>query len=405
MYPHNRFSRTLGNQAFSTVIPYMELTNRIIAVLFVALSLLLLARGEEESCEGASHAIWRGELTTVTAKGGMLSTLRGNFWVSDKSLAQLSLKGDSVIVIGYRRGMFISPFSTRIKLSCSAFSFLRRQYRNRLFQTISDPVSRGLTGGLLMGLRGLIPLKTSDAFKQSGTSHLLALSGLHTGIIALVLLFLARAIMGRGILPGWLTVFGILLFAALSGGRASTVRAGIMASFAVLWITHRGGKLHLLTVWWTALLLSMIFLPGTLEDRGAQMSYGAVLSLILFGRKVRGRHSAILSPLYAGVVVTISLAPLMISVYGGFSWLGPAATVVSLPFMLAVMALGFLSSLGLLQLSVPLDAVSGIWVSVLEIFSHTPLSLPGYLLYPLWGILLPGLRIFSRWNGFNRRFR
>lgn len=383
----------------------MELSNPVIAVLLATLSLLLVFRAEEHFYDEASHGVWRGELTTVTAKGGVLDTARGNFWISDKSLAALSLKGDSLIVLGHSRGMFITPFSIRLKLSSSLFSSLRRQYRDRLFETIPDPAARGLTGGLLMGLRGLIPGNTADAFKQSGTSHLLALSGLHTGIIALVLLFLTRLMFGRGVFSGWLAVTGIVLFVALSGGRASTVRAGIMASFAVLWMSHRGGKLHLLTVWCTALLLSSIFLPGTLADRGAQMSYGAVLSLILFGRNVRGRHSAILSPFYAGVVVTISLAPLMISIYGGFSWLGPTATVVSLPFMLVVMALGFLSSLGLNAANVLLHPISNLWVNILEVFSHSPICLPQFILYPLWGILLLGLRVFSAWNGFNRRFR
>ncbi len=383
----------------------MELSNRIIAFLFAALSALLLFRGQETADQGKEHGIWRGELTTVTAKGGMLSTENGNFWVSDRSLAPLSLRGDSLLVIGYRSAMFISPFSIRLKTSGSFFSSVRRRYRERLFATISDPVARGLTGGLIMGLRGLIPENTAHAFKCSGTSHLLALSGLHTGIIALVLLFAARFIFGKGIFSGIVAVLGIVLFVTLSGGRASTVRAGIMASFVVLWMIFRGGKLHLLTVWWTALLLSLIFLPGTLEDRGAQMSYGAVLSLIIFGRNIQGRHSAFLSPLYAGVVVTVSLAPLMISIYNGFSWLGPIATVVSLPFMLTVMAMGVLSSLGITWMNVLLEPVSHLWVTILELFNHPPVSIPQYVLYPLWGVFLLSLRVFSRWNGFNKRFR
>lgn len=383
----------------------MELSTKTIAALFIALAVLLMTRGEYPGYEGNSHGVWRGELTTVTARGGMLSTAEGNFWVSDESLCRLSLKGDSMIVFGHKRGMFISPFSTRLKLSESPFASIRRRYRERLFETITHRSARGLTGGLLMGLRGMIPSTTADAFKQSGTAHLLALSGLHTGIVALVLLFLSRLFMGKGILSGWLAVLGIALFVTLSGGRASTVRAGIMASFAVLWMTHRGGKLHLLSVWWTALLLSLIFLPGTLEDRGAQMSYGAVLSLILLGRSLKGKHSALLSPFYAGVVVTISLAPLMSSVYGGFSWLGPLATVISLPFMLAMMAFGLLASLGVNQLTILIEIISGAWVNILQAFSHSPLSLPGMVLYPLWGILVLGLRVFSRWNQFNRRFR
>ncbi len=104
-------------------------------------------------------------------------------------------------------------------------------------------------------------------------------------------------------------------------------------------------------------------------------------------------------------MVTISLAPLMISVYGGLSWLGPLATVVSLPFMLAVMALGFLSSTGLQVAGIVLEPIASCWVNILVFFSHSPVFFPRYVLYPLWGILLIGLRVFSRWNQFNRRFR
>ncbi len=256
-----------------------------------------------------------------------------------------------------------------------------------------------------MGLRGLIPVDTATAFKQSGTSHLLALSGLHTGIIALILLYLARMIFGKGALSGSLAVLGIVIFVALSGGRASTIRAGIMASFTVLWMTFRGGKLHLLTVWWAALILSLVFLPGTLEDKGAQMSYGAVLSLIVFGGKLRGKLAALYSPLYAGVIITISLAPLMISIYGGISWLGPVATVISLPFMLSVMAMGFLSFIGITWIFVLLDPISHWWVGTLQVLGHDPVTVPQLILYPVWGILLLGLRVFSKWNRFNRRFR
>jgi len=371
----------------------------------VVLSILLIVTEEEGVSFGTSHGVWRGQLTTVTARGGMLSTREGNLWVSHRSLAVLSLKGDSLIVFGRRNGMFISPFSLRLKSSSTLLSQIRRRFKNRLISTIQDPVSRGLTGGLLMGFRGLIPVNTATAFKQSGTSHLLALSGLHTGIIALILLFAARKLFGKGILSGLLAVLGIALFVALSGGRASTVRAGIMASCAVLWMSFRGGKLNLLTVWWFALIISLIFLPGTLKDKGAQMSYGAVLSLIILGANLRGRHSAIYSPLYAGVIITVSLAPLMTSIYGGISWLGPVATIISLPFMLSVMALGFLSFIGITGISILLKPISHFWVEILQLLSHDPLTVPQHILYPIWGILLVGLRVFSKWNRFNRRLR
>jgi len=383
----------------------MELSNRAVAVASLLLVFVFITLKPPTVTHGSSHGVWRGELATVTAKGGMIRTVTGRYWVSSSLLAGEVLRGDSLLVLGYSRGMFITPFSIRTKLSWSVVSSIRRSYQHRLQAAISDSVARGLTGGLLMGLRGIIPKGTASLFRQSGTSHLLALSGLHTGIVALVLLFLARLAFGRGIVSGWAAVTGIIAFTVLSGGRASTVRAGIMASSVVLWLSYRGGKVHLLTLWWAALALSLALRPGILSDRGAQMSYGAVLSLIVFGGNVRGRYSVVLAPLYAGVTVTVCLAPLITAVYGGFSWTGPVATAVSLPFMLAVMALGLLSSAGITVVSVILNPVTHLWMNTLELFQSTPVALSPGLMYPVWAFLLVCLRVISRWNRFNRRFR
>ncbi|RKZ01826.1 hypothetical protein DRQ21_09890 [Candidatus Fermentibacteria bacterium] len=383
----------------------MELSNRVVAAAFVMLLILFLTGRPQTVNNGCAHGVWRGKLTTVTAKGGMLSTQTGNYWVSDSVLAGEVLRGDSLLVLGYRSGMFITPFGIRSKLSGSFVSRIRRSYRDRLFNTIPDSVARGLTGGLLMGLRGLIPAGTASVFKHSGTSHLLALSGLHTGIVALVLLYLTRLVFGKGLLSGWVAVTGIIAFTVLSGGRASTVRAGIMASSVVLWLSYRGGGVHMLTLWWTALVLSLIVSPGILSDRGAQMSYGAVLSLIVFGGNPGGKFSVILAPLYAGITVTVCLVPLITAVYGGFSWTGPVATAVSLPFMLTVMALGLLNSAGFAPVSVLLNPVTHLWMQTLELFQCAPVSLSPGIMYPAWVFLLVCLRIFSRWNRFDRRFR
>ncbi len=383
----------------------MELSNRFVAVASLLLVFAFITLKPPTVTRGSSHGVWRGELTTVTAKGGMIRTGTGNYWVSSSLLAKEVLRGDSLLVLGYRSGMFITPFGIRSKLSGSFVSGIRRSYQRQLQATISDSVARGLTGGLVMGLRGMIPPKTASLFKQSGTSHLLALSGLHTGIVALVLLFLAKLVFGKGFVSGWAAVTGIVVFTVLSGGRASTVRAGIMASSVVLWLSYRGGKVHLLTLWWVALAVSVIIKPGILSDRGAQMSYGAVLSLILFGGNLRGRFSVVLAPLYAGVTVTVCLAPLITAVYGGFSWTGPVATAVSLPFMLAVMALGLLSSAGITVVCVLLNPVTHLWMNTLELFQCTPVTLSPGLMYPVWAFLLVCLRVISRWNRFNRRFR
>jgi len=171
----------------------MELSNKFIIALFVALGLVFLFVREDAPSELFAHGVWRGEIVTVTAKGAMIKCADDQFWVSDNELSESSIKGDSLIVFGSANGMFIKPFSVRVKESSGFFSNIRRSYKNLLYSRISDPASAGLTGGILMGLRGMIPAEVATVFKTSGTSHLLALSGLHTGIVALTVAFLLRA--------------------------------------------------------------------------------------------------------------------------------------------------------------------------------------------------------------------
>ncbi len=383
----------------------MELKPAVTALLFAALSAAFLLPGGGETDQNTVQGIWRGAIITVTATGAMLDTHTGTFWISEADLCTNALRGDSVLVLGVRRGKYISPLSIRVKQSNDVFSITRRRFRNILAERISNPEARGLTGGLLMGLRGLIPEETANAFRDTGTSHLLALSGLHTVIVAFVLTLSAGAIFGRRPASYLTAAAGIVLFVLLSGGRASTVRAGIMSVLGLLWMCFRGGRLHGLSVWWLALIISLAISPDILSDRGAQMSFGAVLALLLFGKAFTGRFSFIFSPLYAGVTVTAGLMPLITEVYGGMVLWGPAATVLSLPFMVSVMVLGTLATAGVTFLIPLLEWTTGAWTEMLSVFSSRSVTFPEYILWPVWVFSLFVLRVISKWNGFHRRFR
>ncbi len=355
--------------------------------------------------QSSAQGLWRGRVETVTAGGALISTTSGSLWVPSGGLSALAIRGDSLLVLGNRRGTFLTPFSMRHKPSGSPVAHIRRRFRSRLVSAIPHEGARGLTGGLLMGLRGLIPRETALAFKHSGTSHLLALSGLHTAMVAALLMWLSGRCLGKRPLSALPAIAGIAVFVLLSGSRPSTVRAGIMSAAVVFHLRTKGGRIHLLTLWWVALGLSLALLPGTLHDRGAQMSYGAVLSLILLGRSFHGRLGFILSPLHAGITVTVALAPLIGSVYGGVAWLGPTATVVSLPFMTSIMITGAAAASGLAFALPVLVALAGAWQGILEFMAHRPLCLSGGALWSLWAVGVILLRVTAMWNGFHRRFR
>lgn len=383
----------------------VKLKTHAAAVLLLALAVGMAAGAGTAAPGGRIEGLTRGRVATVTSRGALLSTYEGDVWVSSTALSGTALRGDSLLVLGSRRGMFLAPLAIRLKPAASPARAVRAGFRSLLERRVEDPDSRGLAGGLLMGLRGTITPGTARAFRGSGTSHLLALSGMHTALAAAVFTLFSRLVFGRRGISWLLSMAGTVLFVMVSGARPSTVRAGIMCCCALLWMWRMGGRSHTLSFWLAAAGASLVFVPATLQDRGAWLSYGAVLSLILLGKSFRGPGGFILTPLWAGVTVTIALAPLVNSMYGGVSWLGPAATVVSIPLMTAVMALGAAAAAGVPLASQGLSWTTGLWTGILNAMAHEPLHLEPGTLWPLWGAALLGLRVVSLWNGFHRRFR
>lgn len=383
----------------------MELKPHAILILFAALALGLIVSGSRGDASATGIRLFRGRLTTVTSRGGMLHTQQGDFWVSSPVLCQRGLAGDSLLVLGSCRGRFIQPLGIRLKQSDTAIAAVRMACRRQLENAVPDPAARGLAGGLVIGLRSMIPGDVARIFLESGTSHLLALSGLHTGIVAALLTVLMRRLLGKRALSAIIAAFGVAVFVVLSGGRASTIRAGIMAVFVILHLQTRGGRVHLLSVWWVALVVSVICVPGILADRGAWLSYAAVLSLLALGRKWNGRAGFALSSLHAGVAVTLGTAPLVNAIYGGIRPTGPIATVLSIPPMIVVMASGAAALAGFVPAVSLLSFTAGLWLGMLGYLSSEVFQAGGLPGFSAWALLVLVMRAGARWNGFERRFR
>ena len=92
-----------------------------------------------------------------------------------------------------------------------------------------------LLKGMLLGKRGDVPSETLDIFRNSGTFHVLAVSGLHVGLIALLCYF--------GLSAYWrvpkrtvslLTIIAVLIYACLVGFRPSVFRASLMVILFLL---------------------------------------------------------------------------------------------------------------------------------------------------------------------------
>jgi len=165
-----------------------------------------------------------------------------------------------------------------------------RQRLNRWITTVVQRPYNTLIAAMLIGYRGKIPAEIREVFRRCGTSHLLAISGLHLGIVAVLLFVVIKRLVGffPGIflymdvqrLTAFLTFVCLLFYLFLTGSRISTVRAFLMAAgyFSILAL-RRTCRLEDLLLF--AAFLILFFQPQALFDSSFQLTFSAVGGILL----------------------------------------------------------------------------------------------------------------------------
>ena len=138
----------------------------------------------------------------------------------------------------------------------------------------------GILRALLIGERDAIPARIKKMFIRTGTAHILAISGLHVGIVTGLLVLLWRACLIPAVAQFWLTAGSLGFYVLLTGGRASVIRASLMAvvllkSFLLERETDALNSLSL------AGFFILLLNPLNLWDAGFQLSFLSVVSIIL----------------------------------------------------------------------------------------------------------------------------
>ena len=159
---------------------------------------------------------------------------------------------------------------------------VRRKLLGRVEGWQMDPAEESVAKALLLGYREDIGRELKQRYASAGVTHVLAVSGLHVGIIYLIasniLFFLKR--FRYGVLLQTLILLLVLWFyAVLTGLSPSVVRAATMFSFVAL-----GSSFGRITSIYNTLLASALLLlavkPTFLYDVGFQLSYAAVFGIV-----------------------------------------------------------------------------------------------------------------------------
>ncbi|WP_281246616.1 DNA internalization-related competence protein ComEC/Rec2 [Marinobacter zhejiangensis] len=219
----------------------------------------------------------------------------------------------------------------------------RNQWAAALHQRLSATEHFAIAEALIIGNRGWVTPAQWQVFQQTGTIHLVAISGLHLGLIATGVAFLARWILG--FLPlslvsparqRWCLTASVLIvclgYALLAGFTVPTRRALIMVAVAC-WVLVWPRQSRPWAGWQVALFLVLLVDPYAPLDQGFWLSFGAVAVLILVFSGWVGRCHWSLALILAQAAVFVGLWPVLVAIGQPQVTMGAPANLVAVPWV------------------------------------------------------------------------
>jgi competence protein ComEC len=272
--------------------------------------------------------------------------------------------------------------------------------RHSTQQVMPAPES-ALLNGVLIGDDNELPEYVQTAFRRTGTSHIVAISGFNVSIVvALVVPLLSRWLNKRR--AALVAIPAIVVYTLLTGASASVVRAALMAILVLagqlFW--RRGFTLNTLCA---AAFIMCAYDPQTLFDLGFQLSFAATLGLVIYSgwlgdllnarierlpnerfQKLIGSLADVVVPTLAANLTTL---PLILANFHQWSIIAPLTNTLVLPLQPMLMVLGILASIaGVLSISLgALLALPAYALLTLTLRLVEWTSLPAWATQPIYG--------------------
>jgi competence protein ComEC len=231
------------------------------------------------------------------------------------------------------------------------------------------PREAALARGFVLGDDDELDQGTKEDFIRAGLSHLTAVSGENVTLLALLAMPIL-AMFGVPLRERLLWTIGLIaVYVPLAGSGPSIQRSGIMGAVGLL-ATLQGRRTSRLYALAVAAVVTMAIDPGVASNVGWQLSFAAVLGILLLASPIRewlivrvGRSSwrrALAEGIAVTVAATLATAPLIAYVFEEISLTSLAANVLALPAVAPAMWLGMVSA-ALAQIpGIPLAALNGL---------------------------------------------
>jgi len=208
-----------------------------------------------------------------------------------------------------------------------------------------------VAAALIMGKRDLLGAEVRSAYADTGAIHVLAVSGLHVGILALIVLQLLGWLLPRRSPFGWLrtglAITAVWYFALVTGLSPSVQRAALMVTIVLLGkqLNRNNSIWNLLAI---AALVMLVAEPKQLFQVGFQLSFAAVAGIALFARRLQrmvylpGKLSWVWDAISVSTAAQLGTLPLSLYYFGQFPLYFMVSGTLVIVFAYGVLALGLL---------------------------------------------------------------
>ena len=235
---------------------------------------------------------------------------------------------------------------------------LKQSVKHNIGDVLPDPQASLLTG-ILTGDESGISAELAEEFSRVGASHVIAISGFNMVIVSAIVFRVILALSG-GDKPfaGFCAVAIIMIYAIFVGGSPGVMRAALMSSLVIV-----GDLLGRRTYKPASLAFAALILlsdPAVLHDLGFQLSFCAVLGLVLFADPISSGlkrllqrilperlalplHGLLVEPLVATLAAQITTLPLTILYFGKLSLVALPVNLLIVPAQSVLLVLGLVA--------------------------------------------------------------
>lgn len=277
---------------------------------------------------------------------------------------KLHLKSKNIFATASTSNKSNIKIMTRDNLS--SFDKLSIKVKEQIIKSLDkslNPENSNMIKSIILGDEGFLSKDNINSFRKLGISHILAVSGLHIGIIFGFIIYILDLLKIHKKTSMMIAILIIWTYAGLIGFPPSVIRAGFMFSFLALGkIIHcRYDSLNILTL---AGFLMLIYRPMWLMSVGFQLSFIATFTILLFlkpmGNIINIKNKKLKSAVVIILTAQIGLLPISLYYFNEFQVLSILSNLLIAPILTLGIVIGFLI-IGVSIVSINLGVFIGIF--------------------------------------------